>query len=210
MSIEVTDLREAMAPHLGATLTPERAAAIEAAARIGADRTIDADAFEPHACGRYLLWVERLRDMADELAPLMLRQFAETEAHRAALGQDVAGGIAKGLDMERRGAVVHLAARCATTGQMAGYMRLLLSESLHTGTLAAIEDGLYVAPEHRRGTGLGLALVRHAQRVAAGLGARQFIAEAKDFNRVGLLYERLGFARVSSRFSKLLEAQHGR
>lgn len=210
MTIELADLREAIAPHLGATLTPELAAAIEADARIGRDRAIDADAFEPSPCRSYLLWVERLADMGDEIAHLMRRQFAETEMHRAALGEDVDGGIRKGLALERRGQVVHVVARRAESGEMVGYMRLLLAESLHTGTRTAVEDGLYVAPEHRAGSGLGLALVRHAARVAAQLGARQLLAEAKEFNRVGLLYQRLGFARISSRFSKLLEVPHGR
>ncbi len=197
-------LRSLLAAHLGGTLTPEICAAIEQAARPTPGRPIDLHQFEPasyEANGhRYVLAAERLADILADLHPLHEQHWLETEKHRhgLALNPDYQGM----KDREQAGALMQFTARC--DGELVAHVRMYLGRSLHTQTLFAEEDTLFVAPPHRGGF-LVMALMRYGEGILHRLGVREIRADSKLLNRADVLMRRMGYTPVALKFHKFFE-----
>jgi hypothetical protein len=201
MSDSVHRFRMAMAKHLGRMVTPEVAAAIEAEAFYEPDRAVDPEHFTPTVHGEYVIQVERFRDIQEELHPLHVLHYAETERHRRGIA--LAPKYDRVRAMERAGGVVQFTAR--RHGELAAQLRLYLSESVHTASVVASEDALFLAPAHRPNAFLMIALLRYAEQVLIDLGAHEIHANSKKVNNAAVLMRRLGYDEVATQFIKIVK-----
>lgn len=191
--------RRAMAKHLGKVVTPEIAAQIEAEA-FYVDRSIDPDRFPRERHERYWLAVESFRDIVLQLHALHEAHWSETEKHRH--GFEMRPNYDAMRARERAGQLLQFTAR-TSEGPIAGHLRMYLGQSLHTQTLMAEEDTLYVLPEHRTGS-LGLALLRYAERCLVHVvGVREIRANSKVINNADVLMRRMKYRHVANQFVKI-------
>ena len=197
--IQPDDLKAALARHLGESLTPERATAIFLAAIEGQDRSLDLSRFDPQTQPNGLVFaVERFSDVLDELHPLHVTHWHETEKHR--LGLPLAPNYDEMKRRERQGGLVQFTVRKA--GRLVGQCRMYLGKSLHTQTLYADEDTLFLADEVRGGF-LAVHLLRYVEGVMLALGAREIRANSKLVNGADVLMRRLGYEPVALQFVKV-------
>ena len=74
---------------------------------------------------------------------------------------------------------------------------------MHTGTVFAQEDTLFIVPEHRGGF-LAVHLLRYVEQVLVGcLGVREIRADSKLVNNAGVLMRRLGYTPTAQQFVKV-------
>ena len=199
----VSPLRSALRAHLGQVLTPEVAAAIEGAAPAWvAPRRIDPASLGvvTTACG-HKIQAERLADILDEIHPLHVEHWAETERHRH--GIPLNPDYPFMLEAEREGRMVQFTMR-APDGALVGNLRMYIVLSRHTQTELAQEDTLFIKPAHRGGFDV-LALIRFAEKSMASLGVREFRVNSKLVNRADVLMRRAGCTPVAIEFVKFLK-----
>ncbi len=193
-------LRLALSHFIGQELTPEVASRIEFVATGGEDLSRDPSLFEPLICWDYRIQVERLRDVLDEMHKLHEVHWRETEKHRHGLelSPDYRGMLA----MERSGRLVQFTVRtCA--GELVGQCRMYLGASMHTGTLFAEEDTLFIMPAHRGGF-LAIHLLRYVEQVLVRqVGVREIRADSKLINNADVLMRRLKYQEVATKFVKV-------
>jgi GNAT superfamily N-acetyltransferase len=192
-------LRAALVAHFDLPLTPKVAAAIFAAATTRA-KPPDLIAFERYEYQGFVFHVERLRDVLDELHPMHVAHWAETERHRA--------GIALNPDYdamlfdEQIGRLIQFT--CRKGGALVGNLRLYIGTSRHTQTKFAEEDTLYLSPEHRGGF-VAAQFLRYAERCVRTLGVREIRANSKLVNKADVLMRRLKYTPVATQFVKVFD-----
>ncbi|WP_298069393.1 GNAT family N-acetyltransferase [uncultured Mailhella sp.] len=94
-------------------------------------------------------------------------------------------------------------------GRLIGFLGVILnSVPHHEGVKFASVESLFVEPERRKG-GPGLALVREAERFAAGRGAAALFMSAPRGGRLERLLPRLGFDAANTVFVKALGGTDG-
>lgn len=204
MTTAVHRFRMAMARHcLGRVITPEAAAAIESEVFAEPDLSIDPGRFAPLAHGDYTIRVESFRAILGELEPLHRAHWLETEAHRHGLElkPDYEAVIAR----ERAGRAVQFTVRHGNA--LAGHLLMYLGQSLHTGTLVAEEDALFLLPEHRGGF-TAMALLRYAEQTLQALGVREIRANSKVINHADVLMRRMRYQQVAIQFVKIIKEPH--
>lgn len=221
--INSDDLKHAIAPHLGATLTPEVAALIFAQAIEGRDRSINLAQFQLAwlADGHYIAAAESFREVLPELHRLHERHFAETERYRAHQGMHPDYEAIKAD--ERAGVLIQFTLREAATMTMVGNARFYLQRSRHTGARCAQEDTYYVEPEHRKGL-LALSFWRYAEKCLAALDVVEIRTDSKlppgctlhvsreggdeqQLKGVHRLNKRMGYEPVALKFVKALKGE---
>lgn len=191
-------LRQALAACLGRQVTPEVAAWIEAQACKETGQAIDCADLGGESCGEYKIRAEPLRDVLWELHPLHVLHWQETERHRH--GLPLAPDYEAMLARERAGRLLQVVAR--RNGVVAAHVRLYLGVSMHSRTLFAEEDTLFVAPEHRGGL-LALRMLRFAEAALRRLGVREIRANSKLINKADVLMHRMGYQPVALQFVKI-------
>lgn len=207
-------LRLALSHFIGQELTPEVASRIEFITCGGVDLSRDPAEFEPQISGDYVIRVERLRDVQGEMHRLheaYWHEVGDAHLHGLPMRPDYSG-----MDfLERSGRLVQFTVRTAP-GELVGQCRMYLATSMHTGTLMADDDTLFLMPAHR-GTFLVMTLLRYAEMVLVQrFGVREIYANSRLANNVGVLMRRLGYRAVSERYVKVfpapaarMEAEHG-
>lgn len=198
-AVHPIQIREALARHLGQTLTPELAAAIYVSALGQEDCSFHPDTFGCLERDGYLIRVERLSEILPELHGLHVAHWQETEKHRHGLPLNPDYDYMK--FRERLGQLVQFTAR--RDGALCGHLRMYLGVSTHSGTLFAEEDTLYVLPEHRGGW-LGLHLLRFAEQALRKVGVRELRGDSKLINHADVLMRRMRYTPVATRFVKIL------
>ncbi|OWT55282.1 GNAT family N-acetyltransferase [Candidimonas nitroreducens] len=193
--------------YLGQTLTPE------VAARLTADvltrcynGPISIEGVAPQRVGSYLVECSRLADDLDGLKALHLQHWRETERHRQ--GLEFNPDYNRALDLEWQGRYLLIVAR-HIDGALVGNYGLYISRSMHTQTLMATEDTLFLAKEHRRGR-LGISMIRYAEHALEQLGVRELNVSVKLVNEVGPMIERMGYEPVGTQYTKILGGDHVR
>lgn len=196
----IDQLRKVLAEHVGKELTPEVCHVIDRTARFTPDLSIPLEQFAPEVYQGYTLQVERFADVMAELDPLHQAHWLETEKHRH--GLTLMPNYDLVLSRERAGGLLQFTARDA--GGIVGHVRMYLARSVHTSTLFAEEDTLYISPAHR-GSFLVMALMRYAERCLRQAGAREIRADSKLLNKADVLMRRLGYKPVALKFHKFFE-----
>lgn len=200
---QVVQLRYALTQFAGMTITPALAEAIERAARYVPDNSIDPKRFPPLESNGYHLQAERFSDILPELHPMHERHWLETEKHRHGFTLDPDYDRVRAA--EREGRLVQFTIRHA--GELVGNLRMYLSVSIHSRTLIAEEDTLYIAPEHRSGGFLPVRFMRYAERCLLDLGVREIRANSKLMNSADVLMRRLGYKAVAIQFVRIFGAE---
>lgn len=197
----LTTFRDCLSAHAGQELTPQLCAILDGIVRFGPDRSIPLEQFAPGQHGQYRLGVERLSLILSELHELHQEHWAETEKHRhgLVLRPDYEQIIAR----ERAGCLLQFTAR-AQDGSLAGQLRMYLGRSLHTQTLFAEEDTLFVRPAHRGGL-MVMGLMRYAEAALRQVGVREIRADSKLVNDAQVLMQRMGYQPVALKFHKMFQ-----
>lgn len=197
----VSALRQALTDHLGQTLTPEVAAAIESLALAGNRSPIDPKQFSAEQHGRYCFQVERFQDILAELHELHVMHWAETERYRHGIALNP--NYLAMAELENAGRLIQFTIR-DELDTLVGNLRMYLAESLHTQTRYASEDTLFIAPQARGGFTV-MAFMRYAERVLRSLGIKEIRANSKLVNKADVLMRRMGYTPVSLEFVKFFE-----
>lgn len=197
-------LRAALGHFIGQTLTPEVAARIEFVAMGSEDLARPPEQFPPLVLHGYTIQVERLRDVLAEMHTLhqaYWEEVGDADLHGLPMRPDYKGMQAT----ERAGCLVQFTVRAAS-GELVGQCRMYLAVSMHTGTMLAEDDTLFLLPAHRGGF-LVMHLLRYVERVlVAEFGLREIYANSRLANNAGVLMRRLGYRAVTQRYVKVFPA----
>lgn len=199
--MDISSLRQALAENLGQVLTPEVAAAIEAKTLEVNDQSIDVEQFAPLIYRQFVIKAERFCSILPELHRLHEIHWIETEKHRHGLAMNPDYEAMK--QMERGGRLLQFTMR-ALEGDLVGNLRMYLGKSLHTQTLYASEDTLFVLPQFRGGLA-ALAFMRYAEKALLSLGVREIRGNGKLVNNADVLMRRMGYIPVATEFVKFFE-----
>lgn len=191
-------LRLALSNHLGQSLTPEAAAHIEAIATSNFDASHEPAAFCPVRYKGFIFHVERLRDIVDEIHPLHVEHWLETEGYRHGLlcNPDYEAMLAD----ERDGRLIQFTVR--KDGELVGNCRMYVGKSRHTQLPTSTEDTLFLT-EKARGGFTAMQFVRYIEANLRSLGVREISIDSKVSNKAHVLMKRLGYPLVGYRFTKI-------
>jgi GNAT superfamily N-acetyltransferase len=145
------------------------------------------------------------RALADEFWPLLQKQWHEIANFKDSIPLDPNFSAYARADQEKR--LLVLTAR--QEGQLIGYSVFFLVFSPHyQSTLFAINDVIYVSPEHRKGR-LGLTLVRESERWVKSIATERQVRvkiswHVKLCNDFHELLTRLGYEIEEQSMGKVL------
>ncbi len=126
---------------------------------------------------------------------LHARQYAEMNTAGSLAPLDVNYEAYRQLDAA---GVLSFVALRTGDGELVGYALHFVQPSLHfRSTLAAVQDGLYVVPEHRGGTA-ALKLLRAARRDLEARGVRRWLVSEVAGHPLGRLFAAFGFAPIET------------
>lgn len=142
---------------------------------------------------------EKLSDMLDDMKRLHLEQWNETEGYRAELpfAPDYDRYLYfNSIDYYRIYAV-------RRDGELVGHLSLYVTKSMHTQTLLAQEDTLFLTKSARGGR-TALRLFQFAEDELRKLGVREVYCSVKKGAKSKALLEYLGCVHVADILHKLL------
>jgi hypothetical protein len=147
--------------------------------------------------------LEKMEDIQEEIYPLHLAHWNETEEHRHGLPFNPA--YATFIRYEQAGRYVLFTLRMG--GRLVGNCAMYLDMSAHTQTLIATEDTLYLLPEARSGQ-RGRRFIFWVEEQLKQLGAREIHITVKTVNKAERLFRLLGYKHVENGLVKLLEDEN--
>lgn len=143
---------------------------------------------------------ERIHDLWEELFPLLDAHWREI-AHFPDIPLDV--NIARYEQAEDAGVLRTFAAR--RDGELVGYAIYSVAFNSHySGSLQAVQDVLFIHPDHRR-SGAGLKLLREADQQMAADGVQAVYQHEKLAHPFSPLMERLGYECIERIWVKRLD-----
>lgn len=199
--MDALQLRDALAARFDQVITPEVASEILCAAIATPDRSHDVAQFGQQEYRGVTFQAERLADVLDELKPLHQAHFEETEAHHHHLGLDP--NYDDMLERERDGRLIQFTAR--KDRELVGHIRMNVLESLHTPSLFATEEVLYLKPEARSGF-TAVRFIQFVERALESIGVAEVRTDSKGGSMRLMQY--LGYQPISTKFYKALGAKH--
>jgi GNAT superfamily N-acetyltransferase len=148
--------------------------------------------------------VERMEDIAAEVKPLHLEHWRETEVHRHGLTFNM--DYETLIRYEQAGRFVLFTLRSGG-GMLVGNCGMYLDRSVHTQTLIATEDTLYLLPEARRGR-TAVMFVKYVEDSLRKLGVKEIDITVKTVNKAARFFTMLGYKHVENGLTKVLEAEN--
>ena len=196
------DLVSLLRTHIGQPLTPDLCADIcQIANQIPTLIPFEVlEQIKPEECGEFVFAHEKLEDIIDEMKPLHQAHWAETEKHRH--------GIAFNPDYEtffryeRAGRCVVFTLR--EDGRLLGNFSLYLDRSMHTKTLLATEDTLFLLPDARKGR-TAMRFINYAENALKVIGVKEISVCVKLVNKASRFFQMIGYRHVENGLTKLLE-----
>lgn len=187
---------------MGTPLDPDLAADILVlAGQIPTLISFDAiERIKPEVSGEFTFAVERIEDIEDEIKPLHLEHWNETEEHRHGLPFDP--DYQTFIRYERAGRYALFTLR--KEGRLLGNCAMYLDRSAHTQTTIATEDTLYLLPEARKGR-TAMRFVAYVETALRQLGAKEICITVKTVNKAGRFFLMLGYRHVENGLTKILE-----
>jgi hypothetical protein len=143
---------------------------------------------------------ERMEDILGEMIPLHQLHWKETEEHRH--GLELNPDYEKFIRHERAGRALVFTLR--QDGRLLGNFSLYLARSMHTQTLMATEDTLFLLPEARKGR-TAARFIGYAECCLKQLGAREINVSVKLVNKALRYFQIIGYQHVSNGLTKVLE-----
>lgn len=194
-------LADELLPYIGQSMTADAVTAIVSRVAMrcypGPVNTVNVPTTR---VGSYTLYPSVLASALDELTPLHMKHWAETEQYRHELAPKP--DYQRGLDLEMQGRYLVLLARY-DDGTLVGNYGIYLARSMHTQDLIATEDTLFIDAAHRKGR-LGVRFIQYAETVLAALGVTEFTVSTKTVNGIGPMIERMGYPLVATQHTKIL------
>ena len=143
--------------------------------------------------------MERIADVLEEIKPLHIAHWEETEGYRHTLklNADYESFVAH----ERNGRYILFTVR--KEDRLVGNCAMYLNISTHTKTLIATEDTLFFLKEIRGGFS-SLRFQKYIERVLRALGVKEVRVSVKTINKANVLLERMGFSAVAVQYSKII------
>jgi len=183
----------------GQVLTPELIVGILQGASFQPERHVDFSEIAPVDYKGYVFHVERYASALPELIPLHRDHWQETEKYRHSipLNPDYDGFIAQ----DRAGALVLFTIR--KDGALVGQSTMKLHASMHSQTLVANEDSLFLRKDHRGGF-MMVRFIRYMDAILTALGVREVRVSSKLVNGADKLMMRAGFKPFATQLVKLL------
>lgn len=143
--------------------------------------------------------VERIRDVVEDINPLHLAHWQETELYRH--GQPFNPDYASFISSERAGRYMLFTVRHA--GEMVGNCGVYIHKSIHTQLLIATEDTLFIRKDHRKGR-VGIDFFRYCEGILGALGVAEVRFDVKTTNKVWKAWQRQGYAITAYKMTKQL------
>jgi hypothetical protein len=202
MNIELLNVLKA---NIGQPLTPETAADIIVLAN-RMPTVVSRDAIEriqPECCQGFTFAVERMKDIHNEMRPLHIAHWQETEAHRH--GLPFVPDYQTFIRYEQAGRFILFTLR--KEGKLLGNCAMYLSPSAHTTTLIAKEDTLFFLPEARKGK-MASRFIAYCEAALKSLSVGEINVSVKTVNKAGRYFQMLGYRHVENGLTKVLEAEH--
>lgn len=194
-------IRAALIKRMGQVLDPACCAEIELELLATEDLSIDPAQFGAVQCGRLTFKAERFADILPELHELHRPHWLETEKHRHGLAMDPDYDAMAA--QERAGQMLQFTARHCDS--LVGNVRLYIRTSMHTKTLYAVEDTLYLRHEYRVGRN-ALRFMQYAEACLKSIGVREVRIDSKNTAPAGaMLMKYMGYQPVSTQYVKFLE-----
>ena len=202
MNTELIMLLEA---NMKKPMTPTLALAIcEAASKLHTLVPASAiDRIQPYGSDECTFAVERIENIIEEIKPLHLAHWQETEEHRHGLPFNP--DYATFIRYEQAGRYVLFTLR--SHGRLLGNCAMYLDMSAHTQTLIATEDTLYLLPEARKGR-RAMWFIKYIEDALRELGAKEINITVKTVNKAGRFFLMNGYRHVENGLTKILEAEN--
>lgn len=188
--------------NIGFQLTHQLALEILNAASMP-DPLIEAEAIariQPEEHEGFVFSVERMADIKEEMKPLHLAHWEETEAHRH--GLELNPDYWTFIQYEQAGRYILFTLR--KEEKLVGNCAMYLNKSAHTQTLFATEDTLYFLPDARKGT-VAKKFIAYCETALKQLGVREIDVTVKMANKAGRFFRFLGYRQVEIGLNKVLE-----
>jgi N-acetylglutamate synthase-like GNAT family acetyltransferase len=147
--------------------------------------------------------LEFIEDIEDEIKPLHLAHWKETEKHRHDL--PFQPDYKTFIRYERAGRYALFTLRI--NGRLLGNCAMYLDMSAHTQTLIATEDTLYLLPEARKGR-RAMKFVRYIEDSLKQLGVKEISVTVKTVNKAERFFRMNGYSHVENGLTKILEDQN--
>lgn len=143
--------------------------------------------------------VEKVRNVIDELMPLWVAHWKETEAHR--VGEVFNVNVESYMKYSDVDYYILYTARDA--GRLVGNFGAYIFTSMHTQRREATEDTLFLLPEYRKGLN-SVRFVRFVENDLISRGVKKATISVKS-TRVGKFCEFLGYNLEAYQYSRELE-----
>lgn len=197
-----TALITTLQANIGMPLSPELAARIVMVAN-QMQPLVPLESIEeisPQDYREFTFSVERMEAIQEEIKPLHLAHWRETETHSHGLPFDPDYGTF--IQYERAGRYVLFTLRDGL--DLLGNCAMYINQSTHTQTLLATEDTLFLLPEARKGR-TAFKFVEYIERSLHQLGVREIAISVKLVNKAGRFFQVAGYKHVENGYSKILE-----
>ena len=141
----------------------------------------------------YQISQELLHENTPELLPLYASHYAEMKARLRGEGIEIAD-FAPRYDeyfkASRAGYLLNFVVRLKD-GEAVGYSNVYVTDDMHNGERTALEDTIWIRPDHRRGIGKKLTefILAHLKSI----GCKSARMQAMTDPRAVKLWQRLGF-----------------
>ena len=136
--------------------------------------------------------------LASDMTSLILKHHEEVEDQRMPLAPD----YNTYMELEQRGMFHGFTAR--EDGHLIGYATYTTTPMLHhLSTKAAVCDLLYVLPS-KRGSWVGLKILKFAERVLKDRGVQVMIINTKAKHDFGAMLNRIGYEQTEVQYTKHL------
>lgn len=146
---------------------------------------------------------EKFCDIMGELPGLFQKHYDEANLDKDGLNQDA--DYERYIGLENLGVLHCMTARDGD--KLVGYLfNMVVYHLHHKGVKTAAADLVYVLPEYRKNTGIGLALVKAAIQEMKSLGVEKIYMAAKKNTSFSSMLVRLGFRHIEDNFSMRIGA----
>lgn len=197
-------LCDALQRNIGNVLTPELVTGLLHALHFpNTSSAIDTQAIPAEEYAQFVIRVERIEDVLEEIKPLHAAHWQETETYRHGIALDPDYDYM--VNAERTGRFMLFTVR--TNKQLVGNCMMYLTQSTHTRKWIAEEDTIFIDKEHRKGR-IGIKLIQYVERVLATLRVTEIRVTVKTVNRVGDLLQALGYQHTANQLIKVLGEAH--
>lgn len=196
------DLITYLKSHIGQPLSPEIAADIcmfadQISTLVNPEKI---ERIQPEQCGEFTFAVEKMEDIIDEIKPLHIAHWRETENHRHRI--EFNPDYETFFRYERAGRAVVFTLR--KDGILLGNFSLYLDQSMHTKTLLSTEDTLFLMPDARKGR-TAMRFIGYAERGLKQIGVKEIDVSVKLVNKASRFFQIIGYRHTANGLSKILE-----